>query len=287
VFLDPSDICNAKCPWCPTGSGEIKKYRRQQLMEFDLYRKIIDDLARMPEKIKTLRLYMMGEPLLNERFPKMVAYAKATGRFGQIDTTTNGLLLDTNEILRLSDCGLDKIFISVPQNYTKKYVSNVAYFRLSSDTQLYVKIIGDGLMESQKERFFDDFGDFTDRIFIENLSPCWPGYDVKGVNKKVGIYGQPIKEVQVCSYIFYSLAINSDGTVSLCFLDWKHDMILGDLKKESFKDIWNGSKLLNYRKIHLKKVRKLFPPCANCDQLSYGAPDDIDPYAQDILRRIE
>jgi radical SAM protein with 4Fe4S-binding SPASM domain len=289
VFLDPSDICNSKCPWCPTGSGEALKYKKPQLMDYILYRKIIDDLAIMPEPIKTLRLYSDGEPLLNPWFPDMVKYAKNTGRFGQIDTTTKGNLLDSETTRRIVDVGLDKIFISVPQTYNSQYVEKIAYLHGYSFDQckVYVKIIGDGMNLDEQAKFMSDFNNFSDRIFIEHIAPCWPGYKVKDVNKEVGIYGQPIKEVQVCSYIFYSLKINSDGTVSLCFLDWKHDMILGDLKKESFKDIWNGKLLRDYRIMHLAEGRKLIRGCQNCGQLSYGAPDDIDPYAQEILRRIE
>ena len=117
VFLDPSDVCNAKCSWCPTGSGEARKYKTPQLMNFDLYRKIIDDLCDMPEPIKTLRLYADGEPLLNPRFPDMVQYAKTTGRFGQVDSTTNGKLLSRKLNSAIVNSGLDRIFISVPAGW--------------------------------------------------------------------------------------------------------------------------------------------------------------------------
>jgi radical SAM protein with 4Fe4S-binding SPASM domain len=291
VFLDPSDKCNAKCSWCPTGSGEASKYKKAQLMDFDLYRKIIDDLCDMPEPIKTLRLYKDGEPLLNPRFPDMVRYAKDTGRFGQVDTTTNGLLLDFKTSIRIIYAGLDKIFISVPQQYPFGYTGNIAYlhgYASAFKCHVLVKIIGDGMSVESKEKFMDDFERFSDSIFIEHLSPCWPGYDVGEVNNQVGIYGQPLTPPpNVCPYIFYSLAINSDGTVSLCFLDWRHDMILGDLKEESFKDIWEG-KLLHYiRRVHLRERRfKCTTNCANCGQLKYGAPDNIDAYADQILRRL-
>ena len=293
VFLDPSDICNQRCTFCPSGDLKLLKKvgRKPQLMDYILYRKIIDDLAAMPEPIKTLRLYKDGEPLLNPWFADMVRYAKAKGQFGQVDTTTNGSLLTHRIIFDLIDSGLDKIFISVPANYDSSYIWPVQHLyehsrNKNNGLRLYVKIIGDGMSEIEKEDFYKDFGNISDRIFIEHIAPCWPEYDVHGVNKEVGIYGQPIKEVQTCPYIFYSLSINSDGTVSLCFLDRSHAMLLGDLKKESFKDIWNGELLKDTQKTHLKKCRFDMEYCRNCGQLSYGAPDNIDPYAQEILRRI-
>jgi radical SAM protein with 4Fe4S-binding SPASM domain len=284
VFLDPSDICDARCSWCPTGSGEALKYKKPQLMDFDLYQKIIDDLCDMPEQIRTLRLYAHGEPLLNPKFPGMVLYATESGRFGQVDTTTNGSLLRPTLNNQIIKAGLDKIFVSVPAVYTPAYVKNIKHFYDNSrdKCQVYVKAIGDNMNEEAKVKFMKDFGDISDRIFIEHLSPCWPEFEVKDVGS-IGIYGQEIKEIQVCSYLFYSLSINSDGTVSACFLDWKKDMLLGDLKKEAFKSIWNGRFLRDYRIMHLTKARSLLRMCGKCQQLMYGACDDIDAYAEELL----
>jgi radical SAM protein with 4Fe4S-binding SPASM domain len=106
-------------------------------------------------------------------------------------------------------------------------------------------------------------------------------------NAEVGIYGQPIREVMVCPYVFYSLSVNSDGTASLCFLDWERKLIVGDLKKESFRDVWNGPILHEYRRMHLLKKRKDHEICGVCKQLSHCLPDDIDAYAEMLLERLE
>jgi MoaA/NifB/PqqE/SkfB family radical SAM enzyme len=287
VFIDPSDICNAKCGWCPTGSGAAGKYKKPQLMEFGLYKKIVDDLADMPEMVKVLRLYMMGEPLLNPDLPKMVGYAKESGRFGQIDLTSNGIALTPKLGNKLTIAGLDKIFISVPSDYGDEYLDRIRnFYTHAKHREVHVKIIGDGMDNLRKELFYVDFEDCSDSMFIENLSPCWPEFDVGEVGE-VGIYGQSIgKGVDICPYIFYSLAINSDGTVSLCFLDWKRGMVIGDLKVESFKDIWNGTKLHSYRLANLKGNRNRLDFCKECRQLVYGNPDNIDGSADDILRRL-
>lgn len=290
VFLDPSDRCNMKCEFCPTGSGEARRYKKPQLLDFNLYQKIIDDLCDMPEPIKTLRLYKDGEPLLNSRFADMVKYAKETGNFGQVDTTTNGSLLTIKMSRKIVNAGLDKIFVSVPKDYTSDYIENIAYlhgYSYGTETcKVYVKIIDDGLDKEYKEKFFQDFGNFADQIFIEHLASCWPEFKVENVGN-MGIYGQPIKEVQVCPYCLYSLAINPDGTVSQCFLDWPHQMILGDLKKESLKNIWNSSMLRDFQIMQLRGERHNHPFCSKCGQLKYGYPDNIDQYAKEILKRLK
>ena len=53
------------------------------------YKKIIDDCKGFPEKIKVLRLYKEGEPLVNKRLPEMIEYATKSGMFETIDFTTN------------------------------------------------------------------------------------------------------------------------------------------------------------------------------------------------------
>ena len=290
IYLDPSDLCNYKCPWCPTGDRKlVDKYRKSQIMEWDLYRRIIDDLCTMPAPIKTLRLYKNGEPLMNPRFADMVRYAKESGRFEKVDTTTNGSLLHPFLNADIISAGLDAIFISVPGKYTRWYVWNVADFYKQSRgcCKVNLKLINEGNMtEDDKQKFMDDFGNISDQIFIENLAECWPEHTIPNVNKKVGLFGQELEDIKVCSYIFYGLVINSNGTVSLCCQDWKHKLIVGDLKTEKFTDIWNGEKLKGYQRMHLEGRRGELPMCASCGQLRWGKPDNIDKYTKELLEKI-
>lgn len=305
IFLDPSNVCNFQCKFCPTGNRDlIKRVNRfPRLMGFDLYKKVIDDLCEFKKPIKVLRLYKDGEPLLHPRFADMVRYAKERKCALQVDTTTNASLLNPEKNLEIIDAGLDKIFISVEglseesyQNFAgyklnfDKFVANIHHlYEHRKSCQVLIKIVGDELSEEETKKFFDVFGDICDSIFVEHVAPCWPKFEMRDVvpNQEVGIYGQKIKEVQVCPYIFYSLSVNSDGEVSLCFLDWSRQVIVGDVKTQCFKDIWNGEALFEYRKMHLLKKRKEHPICSVCGQLSHCLPDDIDPYAEMLLERLE
>ncbi len=62
-------------------------------MKYEVFTKIIDDLAEFDQPIKVLRMYKDGEPFLNKRLADMIAYAKASGHVDYIDTTTNGTFL--------------------------------------------------------------------------------------------------------------------------------------------------------------------------------------------------
>lgn len=306
INIDPSDKCNFQCKFCPTGDRKLMQSIKQRnfgYMEYDLYKKIIEDICEFDSKIKVLRLYKDGEPLLNPNFSRMVKYAKSSGCCERVDTTTNGSLLNPERSLEIIDAGIDRINISVEGmneaqylNFSKykinfdEYIKNIKFlYENKKQCEIIVKINGDMLTDKEKKQFYETFGDIADGVYIESVMQCWHDFEIKDleVNNKVGIYRQKLTTVDVCPYVFYSFSINSDGTASTCFLDWKHEMIIGNVKNESVKDIWNGQKLNEYRIKFLKKERRLMDICSNCGQLTHGMPDNIDLYADELLKRIE
>lgn len=302
LFVDPSSACNFKCSFCPNGDVDLIRTtgRWQGPMSMDVYRKVIDDLKEFDEPLKVLRLYKEGEPFLNKNFADMILYAKKAGIAQSIDTTTNGFLLEPERIKPVLDAGIDRINISVDglsdEQFLEftgvkvnfdKFVDNIRkMYDMKGSCEICIKIAGDFLSEEDKNKFYNVFGNYADRIFIENVAPCWPEFDVEnrlGVEMDRGIYDQPLSEVNVCPYIFYSMSVNSDGSVSLCFLDWARKLMIGDVRNQSVKDIWNGKEIFLHQHQHLLGNRKENPICAACGQLSHCLPDNIDPYAH-ILR---
>jgi radical SAM protein with 4Fe4S-binding SPASM domain len=92
--------------------------------------------------------------------------------------------------------------------------------------------------------------------------------------------------VDTCPYIFYSLAVNSDGSVSLCFLDWGRKLVIGDLRRQSLAEIWTGEELFRHRMLHLQGNRSDNEVCAACGQLSHCLPDNIDPHAAALAEKL-
>lgn len=304
IFVDPSDACNFRCKFCPTADRDLMKKvgRSFKTMDFGLYKKIINDICEFEKPIKVLRLYKDGEPLLNPHFSDMIKYAKEKKCAERIDTTTNASLLNPKISREIITAGLDRINISIEGVNKKQYlefsqyridfknlVANISYlYKHRNKCEIIIKINGDTISEQEKKKFYEIFGNIADGVYIEHVMSCWPEFELKGVkvNKRYGIYGQKIKEVMVCPYVFYSFSINSDGLASACFLDWSRKLIIGDVKEESVIDIWNGKELIELQKFFLRKKRKNHPICKNCGQMSHGLPDDIDNYANVLLERI-
>lgn len=304
IFVDPSDRCNFKCKFCPTGNHKLMKEvgRPLKLMPIQLYYKIIDDICDFDKPIKVLRLYKDGEPLLNPYFQEMVKYAKDSGCCEKVDTTTNASMLRPSIIYDMIYSGLDRINISIEGVNEQQYldfsgykidfdnlVNNIAIlYDVKRNCEIIIKINGDVISEEDKQKFFDIFGDICDGISIEHTMNCWNGFEMDGLkqNEEVGIYGQPIKEVQVCPYVFYSMSINSDCKVSLCFLDWNRKMIIGDVNKQSVKEIWQSKKLYKIQSSFLLGLRKFHPICSNCSQLSHGMAVNLDNNKDKLYKKL-
>ena len=305
IFIDPSDACNFKCSFCPTGDSALMKKVGRPLKQipWDLYTKIIDDICEFKDKVKVIRLYKDGEPLLNKNFADMVRYAKKSGCCERVDTTTNASLLTEEKSVEIIDAGLDRINISIEGMNEKQYldfsgyhlknfsdiVDNVAnFYKNRANCEMIVKINGDSLTDDQKKEFVDTFGPMADGIWIESVMSCWPEFELRGdavVNQERGIYGQPIAEVSVCPYPFYSFSINPEGTASLCFLDWSRKLLIGDTNSQSVKEIWEGEEMRKFRLMFLTGERKKHAICGGCGQMTHGQPDNIDDFMENLREK--
>ena len=302
VSIDPSSACNLRCSFCYQHDIENRKKLVPGNMGIVMYTSIIDSLSDFPGRVKTLRLYGFGEPYVNPHFPAMVSYAKKSGFVDSIDTTTNGTLITKEKALLTISAGIDRINLSIygvsSEQYKKftgadidfeELVNNLRFlYQNRRQCKIYAKINGDYISAEDKHNFIDIFSEITDGCNIEHTAACWDDVDIKELNKEVDIYGQPLgNEVAVCPYIFYSIQVRSDGTVSLCFLDWNRKLIVGDLSAERLSDVWNSDRVNRIRKQMLNWERDRIIPCNTCGQLRYGRPDNIDAFSRQILGRIK
>jgi len=292
IFIDPSSACNFKCVFCMN-----KNIKHPTTMPFHIYRNIIDDLKGFPNPVKTIRLYGFGEPLFNRHFCDMVKYAKDSDKVLNVDTTTNGSLLNSKCIKNIIESGIDRINISIEamsdEGYKaitgksvnfKSIISSIAeLYAAKKHTTIFVKINGDYLSPEEQIKFKATFKPISDGCDIEHTMGCWRDTTVNA-NNTVGIYGQPLQNVQVCPYVFYSFQIHADGDVSACFLDWNKKLIIGNVRETSLIELWNiHMQVLQLAMLH--KQRNKIKACRNCQQLVAGMPVDLDNDTTDILNR--
>lgn len=308
LYVDPSSACNLKCRFCPCGGAHDELWTDEKrnsigIMKMDLFKKIVDDCSGFPDKIKVLRLYKEGEPLANPHFAEMVAYAKESGNFIGIDTTTNATLLNPKLNREIIDAGLTRMHISVEglcaEDYeticgTKidfdKFRANIKdLYDHRGNCHIFIKTIVENCSAEdeakKKEKFYSLFGDMCDEISFEHIAPCWPGFDKELYSKETGVYGNKIQECVVCPRLFYILTINSDGAASRCIVDWNRKMLIGDVRESSVPELWK--KMDQYRIEHLKGNRRKMVGCDECLEIETAAIDNIDEYREELLKRFE
>ena len=312
IMVDVSNLCNFRCLFCPTGDQELLKSvgRPKGNMDLKLFCKIIDDITEFNKKVRTLHLYKDGEPLLNNDLGKMIAYAKSKDIANSVRTTSNGSLINESKAIEIIEAGLDYIRISIvhindvgykriTQIYSdyesiKKNVEFLFYEKTKrkSPLKIHTKILDVGLSSNEKKKFVEDFGYISDFLGIDTLMG-WSLSERKdftlGILVNTGTDGETSlhRNRKVCPMPFYMLAINFNGLVSICCVDWSWGTVIGDVKKESLYDIWNGERLREFRILHLKGERAKIKVCANCQYLQgFDGLSGIDNYSEDLLKRL-
>lgn len=305
IYVDPSSACNFKCEFCPTGHLDLVRaanYKRR-VLPLELFEKFVKELSDFSSPIRVLRMNKIGEPLLNKDLPQMIRLAKASGQVEKIDLATNASLFTPSLLEALIEAGLDRINISLEginaAQYRQHAKVDIDFEALTTSVrwlyghrgncEITIKAPEDYLSDTEKQLFFDTFGNYCDRIFLERLSPIWPEFNMETrvmnfvPTGRNGQYGQEITEKAVCTYIFYAMAINSDGTVSACCPDWGQNLLVGDLKTMTVKEIWNSPAMHALRIEHLKGRRCDNAVCCDCGHIAHSQIDNVDPYRESIL----
>lgn len=303
IQIDPSNLCNFRCEFCPTGHPDLLQdvgRAKGQLMEWSLYCKIIDDIQKFPRPLKVLSLYKDGEPLLNPRLPDMIRLAKEKKIAHKIVVLTNASLLTREKSRDLIDAGLDVIRISVEHAHDEGYrrltktfgnyrqiVDNVTALweekqRAQSSLFIAAKLIDIALDPSDLSRFQTDFSPICDEIG-RTTAQGWSHSELfdftLGSNPTVALDGAtPLKTDRICCpFPFYTMAVNANGLVSPCSDDWSQKAILGDTRTEGIFNIWNGVRMQHFRSHHLHAQRHVYEACRHCQKITGVAMDcDLD-----------
>lgn len=297
IFIEPTNLCNFKCLQCPTSFPDYKKIVGfSTFMDMDLYKKILNDIKKMG-KLKSLKLYLNGEPFLHKNIIEMITLANESDIAERTEITTNASLLTEDISKKLVNSGLTYLRISIysvneEKNRTitnsnvgvDKILENIRIFRKirdnaqSSSPFLYVKMID--TFSEENEIFTNTYKNIADEVSIE--APMnWNGYlerdYIKNLYKDKQVnQNSPLNtQKDICPFPFYSLVINCNGDVGVCCVDWNIKTKVGNIKEESLSEIWFGEKLKNFRKMHIEKCRYKNDSCKNCTYL-FTSPDNID-----------
>ena len=254
LLIEPTNRCTFRCIFCPTGDKNLLKEVGRPLgdMSLELFKKIVCDLQTFPDKLERIHLYKDGEPLLNPKLPEMIKHLKEADVCNEVSTTTNVSLLTEELAIKLIESGLDSIRISVESMSNEGYrkltrskcdfdevkqkvelLDNVKRDLRCKNPSIFTKIIDFNLTDQEKKNFYEEFSKISDEIDI--IIPVnWNGSHRKDFtlgqkNYAVKDKKNLLQQREVCPRPWYTMAINFNGQVSICCIDWSNKTIIGNV----------------------------------------------------------
>lgn len=287
ISIEPTTSCNLRCPECPSG---LRSFTRPTgMLDPELFRTVIDQLA---PTLSYLTFYFQGEPYLNPSFTEMVQYASSKGIYTA--TSTNAHFLNREVAHATVRSGLHRLIISLDGTTQDAYAAYRIGGRLekvvegtrniisvkkelrSKTPHVIFQFLVVGPNEHQipdvyrlaKELHVDQVLLKTAQIYdYEKGSTLMPKQDRFSRYRKNGDGSYSIKNKldDHCWKMWHSCVITWDGKVVPCCFDKDANFVLGDLRKSSFAEIWNGQDYNAFRKSILLS-RNEIEMCRNCTE---------------------
>jgi radical SAM protein with 4Fe4S-binding SPASM domain len=265
--------CNFKCSFC----YHMNMNDQHGHMDMELYRRIVKELGTLG--IKDFAPFFYGESFMSKHLVEAIRIAKNEG-FARIFLTTNGSLANEDKVKACMEAGLNSLKFSL--NYADEaqfaettgvkgsvfgaILKNIQAARKVRDEDkydcgLYASYIRyDDKQRERMQPLLTAIGPYLDELYALPIYGKPTGRNTGG---NTGRADNPVAGLP-CWAIFRSVHINYDGTVNACCFNTEEpDFIMGDLKTQSFMDIWHGEKFRALRRAHLAKD-VTGTACASC-----------------------
>jgi len=239
---------------------------------------------------KVIQLHGYGDPLLDKNLGGAI---KALTKHGfESYFSCNPANIDVEKTVEMMEAGLTYLKYSFEStddnkfkdirgnaaNFTEAYAKTLQIMDLKEKhgfkTQIIITMIDVGHNEEQQREFTNlrkVFEEADVYIYLKSEDQQWYRQDETLVNyladknrkipkQEKEFYGtNAIHWLEYCKHPWMSMTIKSDGEVHMCMEDYNNEIFLGDAKKDSLYDIWNGELYTNFRQDHFD-----LNPCIKC-----------------------
>ena len=287
ISIEPTNNCNLFCKECPTGTQTLT--RKKGNINIETFKKSIDELY---SYLINIILYFQGEPYLNKLLFEMISYANSKNTY--TITSTNAHFLDKNNSIKTIKSGLNELIISIDGTSQKIYES----YRVGGDLEKVIqasKNIIEAKRELKANRPFVVFQFLVLKTNEHQIS------EIKRLAKKLGVDKLQLKSAQIydfennssliprinkysrykknkngnysiksklknrCWRMWTNPVITISGDVIPCCFDKDAKYVMGNINKNSFKEIWQSKNYIDFRK-RILKSRRSIEMCKNCTE---------------------
>lgn len=276
VDLELASVCNLKCPMCYTITDEFKSKVKKGFMDFELFKKIVDEIA---GKVYALRVSLRGEATLHKNFIDCIKYAKDKG-IHEVSTLTHGGNLNLEYFKKVVDAGIDWITISidgVDEEYNKirkpltfedtiKRLEDIKKYKEENNLiKPVIKVQGIWpAIRPNPTKYYNTIAPLVDLVAYNPL------IDYLRKDSEI-VYEENFS----CSQLYQRIVVGSDGKVMMCSNDEDGENIIGNAYEETIHEIWHGENLNKVREIHNKQNGfKEISVCKLCYYPRKAVPDE-------------
>jgi radical SAM protein with 4Fe4S-binding SPASM domain len=267
ILIEPTSICNLRCTMCFQVDKSFTKKEYMGQMEFDLFKKIVDEAV--INGTKAITLASRGEPTLHKQLNSMLDYI--SNKFIDIKLNTNATKLNDDLCHKILSSSVNEIVFSVDSHiktiYEKIRVNGVfedILYNIKNfhsirknyypNSKIITRISGVRFLKEQNMEMFEKFwGEICDEVAYVDIENRWDTY-----NNNIEEINSP------CNYLWERFYIWWDGKCNPCDVDYKSQLSPGNINNNTIKDIWNSFYYEELRKKHISSMRNNYVPCDRC-----------------------
>lgn len=273
MWVELTSDCNYRCVMCP--NKDLDSLDRG-LMDFDLYKKIIDEAA---GAVFEINLAHRGESLLHPQVVQAIQYAEERRIFTRLHT--NGSLLTEQLSREIIASGLDRLSFSFDgydrETYEKirrggdfeKTVNNIVRFlEIKKEMGTSHPVTAIEVINFKKNTSLDD--EAAKQAFEARFSGLpLDSFVMKDLHNWAGEMRAAAKgrKYSLCTFPWNAIVICWDGTVSACTQDFFNINTIGHVRESSLREVWNNDNMqLLRQRLGAQDIEDL-KPCRDCDRL--------------------
>ena len=265
LSIQTTSLCNGRCIFCPY--DEIRDRFPSNIMEDGLFKKIIDECSLYPQAERII-IYLNNEPLTDPRIVERINYAKEKVPWASVHILTNASLLTAELAEGLINSKLDWIGISL-HGIKKETVEK----SMGLDYELTFGRALDFIDKAKLRRNVKEFIMVTflrhKYLSLEEKDEAVKFWRNKGI-ERISYFDGPVSRAgnvrglpQVhhdkicgCDSIWANEMIHivENGDVILCCMDWKREVILGSVRRQTVCDVWNSAEYYRIREMRDGRV---------------------------------
>jgi len=304
--IETTNACNMRCEMCPRTTmmtrsietmdpglfellvGQLhpfaeETWRRWDRFVAEVYGIGVDDMSENHFFLhvipRVIQLHGYGDPLLDRNMARYVKLLSEAGLDSYFSCNPANIDIDRTVEMFENGLGYIKYSIETVDDSRHKQIRGEA----SEFTQSYQRILS--LLELKRRHGFktvivitmldlnrkDQAEDyrllreaFAGRdvyLYLKSEDQQWYRQDYHGTKS--------VHWSECCKHPWMSMTVKSNGEACMCMEDYDNEIVLGDTRRDTLADIWNGDAYRRFRDQHLHATRGL--KCSErCDMMMVG-----------------